>query len=231
MSDRGQGQGLRELKRPCVLLVEGDDDEAMLCHLASHHGLDRQMQIVSAKGRDNFAALLRTGLEKVTGWHSVRAVGVVADAEEDWKATFERLRDAIERSAWGARCVPQQPGTVVEGPPACGVFLFPRARCNGALETLVWQILAERPEWRCTKKWLQCVETTVGAAANDAERDKRAVRVLLHAQPRHKGRFLLLKDAARLNIERGLWSWDDDTFEPLLAFLKQLAAASGRRFG
>ena len=134
-----------------ILLVEGRSDERVVRHLSRHHGVDQGFGI---KAKEGYAKLLQSlKLEvKVSG---VRALGIVADANDDIHARWQEIAGKLERAGVDAPKQPKRGGVVIEGRPRIGVWLMPDNRKIGELEDFVQTLIpGDDPLWPRARKYV-----------------------------------------------------------------------------
>jgi uncharacterized protein DUF3226 len=127
---------VREEATQNYLLVEGNDDVNILCHLLKHHNIYNQVEIKNKGGVENLLETLRTEL-KGSG---ERRLGIIIDADTDIAVRWQALRDRLV--TFGYLTVPSAPlpnGTILDedGQPVIGVWLMPDNKLPGMIEDFV----------------------------------------------------------------------------------------------
>lgn len=197
-----------------VLLVEGTDEVNLVQALMRHRfGSETASaaQIIAAGGRSRFRERLRavvTAAERLT----LRAVGVLRDADSDARAAWDSVRDAVEASNLRA---PDAHGGFSDGLPAVGVFIVPDGRAPGALETLCAQSVAGTPGGGCVEQYLDCLDR--GGALASTNRDKSFAHAWLASRRDPVAR---VGEAAK----QGEWNFDHPAFTPLARFVERLTS-------
>ena len=156
-----------------VLLVEGVDDEAVVWHLRERHQPMPAFDILNKRGFPKLHDAIGPEM-KVSGR---RAVGILADANDDprarWQSVSDRLREA------GVRPPDRLPpgGLVLDGLPRTGVWLMPDNTASGELEDFVVELLPpDDPVWPRAGRYVEGIP--------DADRKfnpRKASRAKIHA--------------------------------------------------
>lgn len=145
--------------------------------------------------------------------HSVRALAIVLDAEKDAVATFQRVRDALVAADLPT---PDKAGGVVEGALRVGVFLVPDNMSSGKIETLCLRSVEGDPAWVCLEVFFGCVRERGGAVPENLDKAHAQAFLATRAQPDLPVGLAALE---------GYWDFAHPAFEPLVTFLRQVAAA------
>lgn len=119
-----------------ILLVEGTDDEHVVKHLCTHHGLPHIEEIAKLDGIEN---LIESFPVRLKG-SDIEAIGVMVDADTNIQTRWDSIRSRL--IAAGYPSVPNTPavqGTIVAPPPdtllpRVGIWLMPNNQINGILE-------------------------------------------------------------------------------------------------
>src|SRR5262245_9741778 len=116
-----------------LLLVEGNDEEALFGELLRELQLAEIIQIVPVKGKDRFPDELK-GVIGSSNFHQiVTSIGVVRDADDNPKGAFESVCGAIGRAQLIPPSAPLKPST---GSPQVTVMIVPDATTKGMLENI-----------------------------------------------------------------------------------------------
>lgn len=142
----------RDLPPERVLLVEGVDDEAVVRNLCMRHQDVPAFDVLNKSGFPNLRKSIRPEM-KVSGR---RAVGVLADADDDprgrWQSISDRLRQTGVRPP--DRLAPG--GLVLDGEPRTGVWLMPDNTASGELEDFVMTLVPEGdPVWPRAERYVE----------------------------------------------------------------------------
>lgn len=119
-----------------ILLVEGTDDEHVVKHLCTHHGLPHIEEIAKLGGIENLVESFPVRLKE----SDVEAMGVLVDADTNIQTRWDSLRSRLITAGYPS--VPNTPaaqGTIVAPPPdtllpRVGIWLMPNNQTNGILE-------------------------------------------------------------------------------------------------
>lgn len=118
------------------LLVEGIDDYHVCSHLLKNHRIsEKYINIIDKKGIDN---LLETLDVELIG-SGERRLGIVVDADTNFAARWEALRNILIRSGYTMPLEPNPVGTIIdqEGLPVVGLWFMPNNKFPGMLEDFV----------------------------------------------------------------------------------------------
>lgn len=141
-------------RSPKILLVEGQDDEHVVCHLWERLRQSRSpFGIHQSEGIDELLKVIDPAV-KLPGR---AAVGIVADANDSpdarWAAISHRLREA---EIGGVPKAPSPGGTIVDGLPRVGVWLMPDNRRPGELEDFVQGMIPpDDLVWPLARKYIE----------------------------------------------------------------------------
>ena len=121
-----------------VLLVEGNDDEHVIHHIADRLDATPEFRILRKGGIDPLLAAIERDI-RVPGRE---AVGIVADANDDLNARWQAVADRIRRAGLGIRppTHPDPAGTIIPEAarrPRVGIWLMPDNRSPGEIEDFV----------------------------------------------------------------------------------------------
>ncbi len=141
-----------------LLLVEGPDDEHVVTHLCERSSLARNFEIVQKGGFSELAKSIPVEL-KAPGRS---ALGVVADANNDFDSRWRAVRNRFEQEGMALPSRAAQGGVVVEGRPRVGVWLMPDNQRPGQLEDLVAALVPEGDVvWPLAQKFIEDVPEDV----------------------------------------------------------------------
>ena len=215
--------GARAIKinKPCLLLVEGKDEELFFKALMKHGfaGQSEKLQIIALGGKSRFRGQL-LGLASAIRTHPVESLGVVRDGDEDACSALQSVVDALAAAKFSR---PDCHAAFVDGKPRVGVFVMPDGQNLGALEALCRQSV-EGEAAACVADYLKCLQDRDGwgttTARNTAQRDKAFVHAYLASRKKPGART---GEAA----QQGVWNFGHSAFEPVKDFLSRLLAPPG----
>lgn len=135
---------------PKQLLVEGDDDFHVICHLAQAHQLEESFSIVVANGVDAILAEIGIRLDEP----KLSVLGILIDADDKSKERWTALLNVLLSREY--REVPLSPdasGTILASPgkPTFGVWIMPNNDSEGALEDFISYLIPNKennPLWQ-----------------------------------------------------------------------------------
>ena len=208
----GGGHGTR-IRSDRLLLVEGRD-EVNLFGALMQHCLDAEptVQVIDAGGKDRFPKNLRALSTAARARPSLRAIGVVRDADDDAAGAFRSICDQVRN----AGCEPPAVhGEFSDAVPSIGVFIVPDGTEPGAIETLCRRSKKGDAAAACVDEFLSCLDEH--AAMRSTNIDKSFAHAYLAA----------MKDpVARVGegAMQGTWDFESPAFAELSDFLRELAS-------
>lgn len=136
-----------------ILLVEGQDDKHVVCHIVRSLRLDLNIKIDDGRNRGGYTNL-RDRIDTTIDNPGVEAVGIMADANDEvanrWDSITNAARES-ERLRLASIELPGNPtpeGTVIEGKPRVGIWLMPDNGSPGELEDFVAAMIPDGdPIW------------------------------------------------------------------------------------
>jgi hypothetical protein len=187
-----------------MLLVEGETPAHFFEGFAKHLGLADLIEIRSYGGIAELGTFLKT-LASTTEFRAmVKSLGIVRDAETDANGA----RQSVNAAVAGANL----PGHITPS-----IFILPNNSSKGMIETLCLRSVESTPLYQCVKDFIKCAEGA-GATLSDADdpdRDKARLQVYLAATVKPQM-------MPGLAAYRGVYRFDDTTFEALRQFLRSL---------
>ena len=134
-----------------VLLVEGPDEIHVIRHLCDRHQLTSTFSILNKEGITNLLPSINPEI-KAPGR---RAIGIVADANDDlnarWNAVIDRLRGANIQ----APRRPEPTGTIMDGSPRVGIWLMPDNTASSELENFVTRMIPAGDQvWPLSRRYI-----------------------------------------------------------------------------
>lgn len=143
---------------------------------------------------------------------TVRAIGIVRDAEDNAAAMTQSVVSALKNSGFGAPAAPLQ---ISSSQPAVGFLLMPHERESGCLEHAILEAASDRLPLQCAEEFLKCVD--------DGERNENwRAKVRIHALIAASN-----KPARTLgqSAKAGLWNFGYPSLSVMRTFLKRLCEA------
>ena len=197
-----------EIRCPKLVLVEGVDDKFFFEALCQHLGLN-DIQFRKIDGKDNLPKALRVVVND-PGFSEVIALGIILDADDDPKATFQSVCSALQKVELP---VPTQPMTPAPGPPRVLVMILPDNQSPGALEDVCLRAIARTPAMKCVDKFFCCLRRQGLSLPKSLSKAK--VLAYLTSMPEPDKGF-------RWSAQAGYWDWDHPAFSDLKDFLRSL---------
>jgi hypothetical protein len=127
-----------------VLLVEGKNDQHVICALLQHHSVPETFQVEPMEGIDRLLETVPVRL-KLT---DLGRLGVVIDANADLQSRWRSIMSILANAGYGE--LPEGPspgGTILDPPdglrPTVGVWIMPNNRLPGELEDFIQFLVPE----------------------------------------------------------------------------------------
>lgn len=214
-ADRNADRQKQRIQSDCLLLVEGRDEVNLFDALMKSclvEGLNVQVQVIEAGGKDNFPRNLKALHAESRTHPTLRSIGVVRDADDN--------ADGASRSVCGQlRSVGYEPpaghGQFSDAKPSIGVFIVPDGTANGSIETLCRHSVKGDNVTGCVDEYLRCLDEH--NARKSANVDKSFAHAYLAA----------MKDpVARVGegAKKKVWNFGSPAFAELSEFLRELAS-------
>lgn len=191
-----------------LLLVEGSHEKDFFTKLLETMEID-DIQTEPVGGKYSFKPNINN-LPKYPNFDIVKSIGIVRDADTDFKGTFESVRDALRE---GGFPVPDKPMIPTGDNPSVAVFIMPDNGNKGALEELCIESIREDPVLECVEQYFDCLKLI-----QDKEHlhlSKAQVQVYLAKEPDgdiHMG----------IASQRDIWQWNSPVFNEIKEFIKSL---------
>ena len=149
---------------------------------------------------------------KLSNFEQLKSVAVIHDADNDVKASFQRICSILKQNNVEH---PQKPSSFIANSETqkIGIFIIPDGKNPGNLESLCLSTVKSETI-QCIDSFMDCIRKT-----KDYTDPKNIHKARCQA-------FLstMKKDTPSLGraAQRGYWDFDSKKFEPLINFLKQL---------
>ena len=212
-------QSKRKIRSDRLLLVEGRDEENLFDALIGRcFGAEPEIQVIAAGGRDKFPTNLEAIHTAALTRPTLRAIGVVRDADENAGAAFQSVCDHVRNVGYRP---PPAHGEFSAGVPSFGVFIVPDGEEPGAIESLCRRSTVCRRSTegddvsRCVEVYIRCL------AEHEAMRSTNVDKTFAHAYLAAMG-----DSVARVGegARQGVWDFGSPAFSEVSGFLRRLAA-------
>ena len=206
-----------EVISPYLLIVEGKDEELFFEALMKNLGLT-DIQILPIGGKTKLKENLRHLVNKVPDFDMVTSLGIVRDADDDPKAAFQSVSDALKKVKLP---VPVSPLIPSIGPNPrnlkyhikVNVFIMPDENSLGDLEELCLRAVKTDPAMKCVVQYFYCLQHQGLSLPKQMSKAKVHVFLASRAEPDKR-----LGEAAKA----GYWPWNHNAFEKIKNFLFEL---------
>ena len=195
-----------------LLLVEGRDEVNLFNALMQHRIDDgRQVQVIDAGGVNRFPRNLEAIRTAVLTRPTLRAIGVVRDADDNAADAFASVCSQIGNAGYEP---PAGHGEFSDAVPSIGVFIVPDGTEPGAIETLCRRSKESDTAAACVDEFLSCLDEH--AAMRSTNVDKSFAHAYLATTENPVAR---VGEGAM----QGAWNFDSPAFAELADFLRELA--------
>jgi len=195
-----------------LLVAEGKDEELFFEALIKNIGL-QGVQVLGRGGKTQISAFL-PGLRDVPGFDNVERLGIIRDADNDAKAAFQSVRDALKAAGLP---VPKDCLQTAGGgsDPRVTILILPGNSASGMLEDVCLKAVEDDPAMVCVEQYFDCLQEKDVTPPKPLS--KARIHAFLSSRPKPD---LRLGEAA----QRDLLPWDSPAFHQIKGFLKQVTA-------
>ncbi len=201
-----------------LLLAEGKDDATILQRLLDTEGITG-VQVLNYEGTQQLRPRMRLW-RRDDGLQDVVAVGIVRDAEASAESALQSVADAVS-SEWAFPSPTTHAVFAQSAGKAAGAFILPDGENPGMLECLCVASVEGDPAMVCVNAFMECLRS-------EAVEIRTPPKAMAHA-------FLSTRRKAGLTVwqatERKTWDLGHGCWEPLKAFLRELAGCGQRESG
>ncbi|MBI5570980.1 MAG: hypothetical protein HY914_13635 [Desulfomonile tiedjei] len=146
------GEEPKEIRKPKLLLVEGNDDRQFFTALLRRDQLD-DIAVEDFGGTRRLGGMLRA-LRLRSGHERLQSLGIVRDADADAERAFQSVRTALTNAGLPAPTAPLEPPA---GTPRVTVMILPPGRPCGMLEDVCLMSVADDPAMACVDEFFACL--------------------------------------------------------------------------
>ena len=190
-----------------LLLVEGTHEVSFFLALLRHLG-KIDIQSIDVGGE----TLFRPNLENIqtdNKWHQVTSIGIVRDADHDFQAKLQSIRDILQQVGLP---VPDVPMVSAGDHPQVRIFIMPDNVSGGSLEDLCMSTLEPSDALTCVDEYFECLAEALGPHLHLS---KARVQAYLASKPEgdiHMG----------IAAQRGYWEFGSDSLDSLRRFIIEM---------
>ena len=209
-----------------LLLVEGATDADFIYALTGNLRLKSAYWVYDYRGKDS----LHQALELVvrdTRFEELRHLSIIRDAEFDTDAfgsVCDLIRNANRINPRNQLAVPVEDSVPAGEEPKTSVLILSGEGVEGMIEDLVLDAYDDDPIMPCVDSYFSCLEDS-GISLKREVKPKARTRVFIagkNVDDRSSG-----DDSEdwelRYVFKSSWWAWDSPVFDPVKAFLRQLA--------
>lgn len=209
----------RPIKAKGQLLVEGRTPEIFFLKLIQHLGLEDQVEVrtFGDVGKNTLQTYLEIFTQKSDFKERVTALGIIRDAESG--SAVGAFQSVCASVTGAGLSVPNTLSSFDGSPLRTGIYILPDNNASGMLESLIWQAAQETDATNgnvlpCVERFFDCITANNSTYARAPKAEVAA--------------YLLGKGIIDPQVGRGAQQnaipWNAAAFQPLIAFLRQLAA-------
>ena len=176
-----------------ALIVEGADDFHVATHIWRRYANSDLSQSISVKnGIDNLLSAIE-GEIKTPGR---RALGIIADADDDLSARWESIAYRLRMEGVQVPSAPDPNGTIIAGTPRVGIWLMPDNASAGELEDFISDMVpANDPVWPLSADYIDGIPAAHKKfSANKETRAKVHAWLAARENPRPMGQAIRARD-------------------------------------
>lgn len=208
-----------EIKEAVQLLVEGKDVRNFFEAFIKHHSKKlslEEIQIQNFGGVTELSDFLE-GFVGMTGFHKVRSIGIVRDAEmqdaeKSAENAFKSVQDALKNAELPVPDCPEK--RKEDDKLAVEVLILPGGdHTKGMLETLLCQTFAGTEIDDCISEFFQCVEPLLEKPIKNRDKARAFAYLTTRPNPHH---------SVGVAANQGCWDLDHEVFVGIREFLKRI---------
>ena len=212
-ADAAAGPPKTQISSDWLLLVEGRDEVNLFNALMRHRfDAEPQIQVIDAGGVNKFPRNLNAIRTAAQTRPTLRAIGVVRDADNDAADAFASVCGQLRNAGYEP---PVGHGEFSNAVPSIGVFIVPDGNESGAIETLCRRSKEGDEVAICVEEYLSCLDE------HEAMKSTNVDKSFAHAY------LAAMEDpVARVGegAKQGAWDFGSPAFAELSEFLRELAS-------
>jgi hypothetical protein len=197
-----------KIQKVKILLVEGTEDQRLIDSLLKSLNVC-DIQSHSINGKDNLKRTLNL-FRKDSAYHSVKAIGVIRDADFNPQGAFNSVRNAF--IDLGMQCS-TTPKTFTTGNPRTGILILPDSNRQGSIEDLCLGSVQGTPTSKCVDGYFECLKQH-----QDIPKAITKAKIHSYLSSLPSNPTLRLGESAQANI----WDWKNPAFDVLKDFIVQM---------
>ena len=207
-----------EIKETTVqLLVEGNDVRNFFEAFIKHHSKKLSLEKIQIQNFGGVSELrdFLEGFVSMTGFHNVRSIGIVRDAEKSAENALKSVQDRLKNAGLPVPDCPEK--REVKDKLAVEVLILPGGdHKEGMLETLLYKSFAGTKIDDCISEFFQCVDPLLEEPIKKHREDKaQAFAYLATRSDSHH--------SVGVAAKQGHWDLDHEVFDGIREFLKRVA--------
>ena len=155
MSTKVAEPGFLTATKSRVVFVEGKDEGQFFSALARYLELPDEIQFIDVGGKDNLRPMIRALKDRSEWAEVVTSVGVVRDADNDPRAAFQSICDALQSAGLARPTAPLKPAG---SSPQVMAMVLPDIETPGMLEDLCLRSVESDRAMTCVDEYFCCLE-------------------------------------------------------------------------
>lgn len=210
MPESGTGIQISEDR---LLLVEGRDEFHLFKQLIETCFSGRPgIQVMDIGGKTTLGRNLRTVYTAALSRSSLRAIGIVRDADTNATASFQSARDSVQQAGYTP---PPIHAGFSDANPSIGIFMVPDGSEPGTLETICRRSVQDEKAAWCVAAYIECLETHNALKSNIPDKTFTPAYLAASRDP-----------VARVGegALQGVWDFQSPAFADLRKFIDDLAS-------
>lgn len=210
MPESGTGIQISEDR---LLLVEGRDEFHLFKQLIKTCFSGRPgIQVMDIGGKTTLGRNLRTVYTAVLSRPSLRAIGIVRDADTNATASFQSVRDSIQQAGYTS---PPAHAQFSDASPSIGIFIAPDGSRPGAIETICRSSVQGDRAAKCADAYIDCLNAHNALKSNILDKTFTHAYLAASRDP-----------VARVGegALQGVWDFQSPAFADLRKFIDDLAS-------
>ncbi len=216
----------KEYTKPCVLLVEGQDEVKFFTVFSEHIGKKGVFDIIDMNGKDHFVHVLKVCLQRPKA-HTITAYVIVMDADNSHQSKFRSICDVLARHGNGLP-IPERVGVYAydeSQSKKVGIYIMPGDSRDGMLEDLFLETVSDSPIMPCLDEYFSCLKGVLPQKPENVPAESGKHFPKNASKTRALG-FLAASyesvNTVGLAAQKKYWNFDHPTLTELRSFLGEL---------
>ena len=118
-------------------------------------GLINEIQTIEVGGKNKFEEKIKGLKEGATGFNDVISMGIIRDADDNPKGTFDSICSVLDRINLPKPEAPQKPAA---GSPQVTIMIVPDEYTTGMIENICLNSVNDDPAMECVNEFFDCLK-------------------------------------------------------------------------